>query len=217
MDETIGGQKFLEIPGRAEQKYTLPTLYVSRTIPLKGLSEIQDIVDNEELIIADLDLPISGQLPEKSRTELLFEKIREEYISLVRAWAWGDCLALWMHQCAISFRSTTQLQNIIPCTHGKRVSFPSLELIPFAQLLERKQLPRFSRFPESTGDELQLSIGARLIFRQLPKVSYLTGDTILYLGPTLYNTAYADWCSKNPLRGYLLPSERFEFAIELVD
>jgi hypothetical protein len=199
--ETIGGRRFVEIPG--DKLHELPPLLV-RSSPPKRLDRVMDlageIVQSEDLLeTAMQDCAPEADL-DRRKMDLAINLV-EQYLAFVANWQWGDGIVEWIRQCETTFQFSRELRSLLRpdvWPHASRCSFVTL-------LADKAVRPE--------GVELEKAVGLRLTFRQPPPISCFSNQFLFYLNESVATTAYQTWSHMAPEPVSSLPPERFTFRV----
>jgi hypothetical protein len=201
--EVIGDRKYVEIPG--DKMHELPPLLVRNSPEIKRSEKVvgmaTDVIEAEDLIPG---VPADEWAPEgdvERRKMDLAINLVEKYLGLVEDWKWGDSVLEWIRQCEITFDSRVDLRNLLHADlwpHAGRSSF--------VDLLSDKAVA-------TKGVELEKVVGLRLTFRQPPPLACFSDQFLIYLNPSVANSAYRKWAQMSPQPVASLPPERFRFDV----
>jgi hypothetical protein len=187
---------YLDVPG--SETHELPPLLV-RSIP-KDIRR-DELVEHATSIvdIDDLDDAPSEVLDQR-RLDLAVH-LADQYLGLLRYWAWGDSVVEWIRQCEITFETTDPLRCLLRHDLWPRASRSS-----FVELLLEKEVP-------TAGVGLDRAVGTRLTFRQPPPIDCCSDQFLFFLNSRLAGTAYQTWAQLAPDSAAHFPPNRFHFEV----
>lgn len=203
MDQ-IGDRRFLEIPGT--DTIELPPLLYNKTTPIlkpeRVFAGAKEIARSE--LMPEYSLYGAGGDLEESVLNLATGLV-ERYKLFTRLVKLGQNILEWATECEVEFERLKALHGLLSTKvwpHAGRASLITL--------LSDKN---FRPFPEA---DLSVAVGLGLNFRQIPPITYMSNHFLMYLSPTIANSSYAAWSSKNPPPIHDLPPERFTFQIHVM-
>jgi hypothetical protein len=201
--DIIGDRKFVEVPGG--KTHELPPLLV-RVVPTvksweKMMSIANDIIEQEEMLVAVPGDPAAAQDETERRRLDLALNLVGQYIGILTHWHWGDSVLEWIRQCEITFGSRPELRNLL-----RSNIWPHAGRSSFVTLLEDKDI-------QTEGVDLERAVGLRLAFRQMPPIRYCSDQFLFYLNSSVGATAYQTWSGMTPQPVSSLPPERFAFEV----
>jgi hypothetical protein len=200
--DIVGDRKFVELPGG--KNYELPPLLVGTAPGLGNMAEVLEmamrIIEREEMLSDTVAALLNADATERRKMDLALNLV-DHYLKFVKHWQWGNSIVRWIGQCEITFNSRTELSNLLSAS-----VWPHAGLSSFVQLLEDKHV-------EPQGVNVERAVGTRLSFVRVPPIKFFSNQFLLYLEPTLANTAYQTWSHQSPPPVSSLPPERFSFDV----
>lgn len=205
MEENLLGRQFLHLAG--DKSYELPPLLVpaisSPTGSCEMLDMAHDIVQLEDLVHgepATTGLAESNTSYERRKYDLAINLV-EQYLKFQTHWRWGDSILEWIRQCETTFEFTFELRNLM-----RPDVWPHASRSNFVTLLHDKSV-------EPQNLSLEKAVGARLTFREVPPIQFLSDHFLFLLNGTVAETAFRNWSDLAPPPHASFPPERFTFQV----